>query len=60
MFNICTKTGPIVGVLTELQGPNGARIQIMLGGVLASAALCLTALATTWIQLAALMALAGE
>ncbi|XP_072030284.1 monocarboxylate transporter 13-like [Amphiura filiformis] len=52
-------TGPIVGVLTELQGPNGARIQIMVGGVLASVALCLTALSTTWIHLAALLVLAG-
>ena len=51
---------PIAGVLTELRGPNGARTQIMLGGILATVGLCLTALATTWVHLALLLSLAGE
>ncbi|XP_072030285.1 monocarboxylate transporter 13-like [Amphiura filiformis] len=52
-------TGPFFGVLADMHGPNGARIWIMVGGVLASIALCLSSISTNWYQLAFFLGLAG-
>ncbi|XP_072031788.1 monocarboxylate transporter 13-like [Amphiura filiformis] len=52
-------TAPIFGVLADMMGSNGARILIMLGGIISTIAMCLSALSTTWYQLAFYLSLAG-
>ncbi|XP_072031791.1 monocarboxylate transporter 13-like [Amphiura filiformis] len=52
-------TAPIFGVLADMMGSNGARILIMVGGIVSTIAMCLSSYSTTWYQLAAYLSLAG-